>query len=154
MTDRPANENRGPPLRLKALPDGSLSEAHVEALRSGDAFDLVGPIVVDTATSRITHLNLVVDDTYHFVGWNPNDEHWERILTAVEESDDSIEVAAVFVLDDQTGDYEVGFDPSEDPDIEELVEFVWGYVEYTYPDTDRLFNVMDEAMAELSADEE
>jgi hypothetical protein len=153
MTDPAASDNGAPPLRLKALPDGSLSETQIEALREGDAFDVVAPIVVDTATGRVTHLDLTVDDTYFFLGWNPDDECWERILTVVDEGDKSIQVSAISIVDDETGESEFQFEPGADPDVKELTEFVWEYVEHTYTDTDRLFDIMDEALTELSSDE-
>ena len=139
---------------LGALPDGSLSMNQVEALEDGDAIDLVGPLVIDTHTDRVTHLNIVIGDTHYYVGWNPTNEQWERILVVVEteeEDDESVLESAISVVDDETGELVLGIDPDSHPDTEEIVEFVWEYVEYTYPETERLYNVMDDAIHELSA---
>ena len=73
-----------PVVVLEALPDGSLSMNQVEALEDGDAIGLVGPLVIDTHTDRVTHLNIVIGDTHYYVGWNPTNEQWERILVVVE----------------------------------------------------------------------
>jgi len=153
MSDPSTPEDGNSAVVLEALPDGSLSMTQVEALEDGEAIDLVGPLVIDTPTDRVTHLNIVIGNTYYFIGWNPTNEQWEQILVVVETDDADDEAvldSAISVVDDETGEVVVGFDPDSNPDTEEIAEFVWEYVEYTYPDTERLYNVMDDAVAELS----
>jgi hypothetical protein len=153
MTEPSTPEGGSQVVVLEALPDSSLSTNQVEALEDGDAIDLVGPLVIDTHTHRITHLNIVIGDTHYFVGWNPTNEQWERILVVVdtdEEDDETVLGSAISVVDDETGEAVIGFDPDSNPDTEEIVEFVWAYVEYTYPETEQLYNVMDNAIDELS----
>jgi hypothetical protein len=88
------------------------------------------------------------------VGWNPTNEQWEQILLVIEtddEEDETVLESAISVVDDETGEIVLGLDPNSNPDTEQIVEFVWEYVEYTYPETERLYNVMDDAIDELSA---
>lgn len=153
MTEPSTPEGGSPVVVLEALPDDSLSMSQVEALQDGDAIDLSGPLVIDTHTGRVTHLNIVIGDAHYFVGWNPTNEQWEQILVVVEtdeEDDETVLESAISVVDDETGKIVPGFDPDSHPDSEEIVEFVWAYVEYTYPETERLYNVMDDAIDELS----
>lgn len=149
MTDRSPLKNESPVV-LDTLPDAGLNMETVDTLNEGDAFDIVGPLVIDTNTDRITHLNFVINDTYYFVGWNPTNQRWERIVVVVDEQRDDNTVvleAAISVIDDETGEPILVFDQSE-PTTEDIVAFVWEYVEYTYPETDHLYNVMDEALDE------
>lgn len=146
----PATEDGDPVVTLDALPDGSLSTATVDSLREGDALDMVVPLVVDETNARTTHLDLVVGDTHYFVGWNPAASQWERILTVVDDGETMTFESAVTVFDDETGEPVVEFDPDEDYEVEELVDYLWAYVEYTYPDADELLNVMEQALDELS----
>lgn len=78
----------------------------------------------------------------------PGKERWEQILVAVDTEATPVFKTAISVFDDETGEPVLWFDPDSDPGIEDIVEFVWKYVEYTYPETDRLFNVMDKALEE------
>jgi hypothetical protein len=159
MTEPSIPEDGSPVVVLEALPDGSLRMNQVEALEDGEAIDLVGPLVIDTRTDKVTHLNIVIGDTHYFVGWNRTNEQWEQILVVVEtdegseedeEDNETILESAVSVVDDETGEVVLGFDPNANPDTEEIVEFVWEYVEYTYPETERLYNVVDDTIDELS----
>lgn len=61
--------------------------------------------------------------------------------------------SAISVCDDASGEREVGLDPSTNPEVADSVAFTWRYVEYTYPETDHLYNVMDEALEERSTDD-
>ena len=153
MSDSSTPEDGNSVVVLEALPDSSLSMNQVEALEDAEAVDLAGPLVIDTPTERITHLDIVIGDTHYFVGWNPTKEQWERILVVVETDDaddEDVLESAVSVVDDETGEVVVGFDPDSTPDTEEIAAFVWEYVEHTYPETERLYNVMDDAMDEFS----
>lgn len=131
----------------------------IDALDEGDAFEIVAPLVIDADTDHVTHLDFVIGETHYYIGWNPENERWERILVVVDEGeneegegDETIVVeTAVSVFDDETGEPVLVFDQTTNPSIEDIVEFVWGYIEYTYPETTRLFNVMDEALAEVSS---
>jgi hypothetical protein len=157
MTDPSTSDDESPVVALEALPDGSLSMDQVEALGESDAIDLAGPLVLDTRTDRVTHLNIVIDDTHYFLGWNPTTEQWEQILVASETDDDEEETvleSAATVVDDDTGEVVLGLDSNERLETEELVEFVWEYAECTYPGTEPLYNVMDEAVDELSTPSE
>ncbi|MDL0126653.1 hypothetical protein [Halobacterium salinarum] len=149
MIEPPTSEGGDPVVALKALPDGTLSTTHLEALRDGDTLDLVAPLVIDTHMSHVTHLDLVVDDTHYFVGWNPVRERWEQILVIVDAEDTIVLETAISVVDDETGESVLWLDPDSDPATEDIAEFIWEYVEYTHSETDRLFNVMDEAVEEL-----
>jgi hypothetical protein len=159
MTEPATFEGASSVVVLEALPDDSLNMNQVEALEDGDAIDLAGPLVIDTHTDRVTHLNIVIGDAHYFVGWNPTNEQWEQILVVVEtneedeEDDETVLESAISVVDDETGEVVLGFDPNSNPDTEEIVEFVWEYVEYTYPETKRLYNVMDDAIDELSTND-
>jgi hypothetical protein len=87
------------------------------------------------------------------VGWNPENEQWEQILVVADEADEADAVVlktASSMIDDTTGEPSPDVDLGPDPDNEAIVAFVWEYVEYTYPETERLYNVMDEALEELS----
>lgn len=151
MSEQPNSEEDGPVV-LNTLPAGGVSMNTVDTLDEGDVFDMVGPLVIDTDTDRITHLTLVVNDTHHFVGWNPTDEQWEQIVVVTDEQADDNTVVletAISVFDDETEEPVLVFDQTAEPSIEDVVAFVWEYVEYTYPETDHLFNVMDEALEEL-----
>jgi len=141
------------PVVLNTLPAGGVSMDIVDTLNDGDVFDIVGPLVIDTHTDRITHLNLVVDNTHHFVGWNPMNERWEQIVVVEDEEDEDAETVvletAINIFDDKTGEPIFSFDGPAEPRTEEIIAFVWEYVEYTNPVTDHLYNVMDEALEEL-----
>ena len=153
MSDPSTPEDGDSVVVLEALPDGSLSMSQVEALEDAESVDLAGPLVIDTPTERVTHLDIVIGDAHYFVGWNPTNEQWELILVVVETddaADETVLESAVTVVDDETGEVVVGFDPDSNPDIEEMMAFVWEYVEYTYPETERLYNVMDDAIDEFS----
>jgi hypothetical protein len=150
MTKPSIPEDGSPVVVLDTMPDGSLSMSQVDALEDGDAIDLVGPLVIDSYTGRVTHLDLIIDDTHYYVGWNPENEQWERILVVLDEDDGSVLETAISVVDDETGEVVVGLDPNSNPDTEEIVAFIWEYVEYTHTETERLYNVMDDAIEELS----
>lgn len=139
---------------LESLPAGCLSIAQIDTLGESDAIELAAPCIIDTTTSRVTHFDLVYDDTHHFLGWNPTNEQWEQILVAVDTEDEPILESAIAVYDDESGEVVVGFDPSDTPEIPDIVEYVWEYAEYTYPQADDLYNVMDEALEELPADDQ
>lgn len=141
-------------LTLESLPAGSLSMAQIDSLEEGNAIDIAAPLVIDTPTSRVTHFDLVIDDTHHYLGWNPTENQWERILVVEETEDDLILESAISVCDDESGESESCFDLSTNPEVADIVEFVWEYAEYTHSETDNLYNVMDEALEELSTDDE
>lgn len=128
--------------------------SQLDTLSEADAIDIAAPLVINTPTSRVTHFDLAFDDTHHFLGWNPTNDQWEQILVVVDTEDTPVLDSAVTVHEGESGEEKIGFDPDKDPEIEEIVEFVWEYVEYTYPETDDLYNVMDEALGELPADDE
>lgn len=152
MTEQsPSEEDE--PVVLNTLPAGGVSMNTVDTLNEGDVFDIVGPLVIDSRTDRITHLNLVVNDTHHFVGWNPINERWEQIIVVEEqevEDDETVVIkTAISIFDDGTKEPVLVFDGPTEPNIEHVVEFVWEYVENTNPDTEHLYNVMDQALEEL-----
>ena len=91
MTESSTSRDGDPVVALEALPDGSLSMNQVKALEDGDAIDLVGPLIIDTQTDRVTHLNIVIGDTHYYVGWNPTNEQWEQILVVVETAEEDYE---------------------------------------------------------------
>lgn len=126
MTEPLPPEEECQTITLEALPDGSLNTTHVDALREGDTLDMVAPLVIDESTGRVTHLNLVVDERHHYVGWNPDEMRWELILV-VEEIDTIVVETASSVFDDETEEPVVWLDPDSDPELEDLVEFVWEY---------------------------
>lgn len=68
--------------------------------------------------------------------------------------DELVLESAITVYDDESGEVAIGFDPNGSPEVPDIVEFVRKYVEYTFPETDDLYNVMDEALEQLSADDE
>lgn len=152
MTEQSTSEEDEPVI-LSTLPAGGVSMNTVDTLNEGDVFDIAGPLVIDTNTDRITHLNLVVNNTHHFVGWNPTTEQWEQIVVVEDQEDEDDETVvletAISMFDDETGEPVLVFDGPAEPSIEEIIAFVWEYVEYTNADTDHLYNVMDEALEEL-----
>lgn len=152
MSEPSEPEDGSPVVVLNAFPDGSLSVNQIKSLRDGDAIDIVAPLVIDTRTTSITHLDLVIDDRHYFVGWNPEKEQWERILVVVDEGETSVLEAAISVIDDVTGDAVLTVAQDSNPDTEDIVEFVWEYVKYTYSDTERLYNMMEEALEEATND--
>jgi len=87
------------------------------------------------------------------VGWNPTTERWERIVVVEEqegEDDETVVLrSAISLFDDETGAPALVFDGPAEPSTEDIVAFVWEYVEYTNSDTDHLYNVMDDALGEL-----
>lgn len=141
------------PVVLDTLPAAGVSMDIVDTLNEGDVFDIVGPLVIDTHTDRITHLNLVVNNMHHFVGWNPTNERWEQIVVVEEQEDEDDETVAlktaISMFDDETEEPVLVFDGPAEPSTEDIVAFVWEYVEHTNPNTDHLYNVMDEALEEL-----
>lgn len=158
MTE-PSTSEEDESVVLDTLPAGGVSMDIVDSLNEGDVFDIVGPLVIDTRTDRITHLNLVVNNTHHFVGWNPTSKRWEQIVVVEDQEDEDDEKdegdetvalkTAISMFDDETGEPRLVFDGPAEPSIEEIIAFVWEYVEYTNPDTDHLYNVMDEALEEF-----
>jgi hypothetical protein len=154
MTEHPTPDDESLVV-LNSLPSGGLSMEIVEIFNDRDVFEMVGPLIIDTTTNQITHLNFAIDDRHHFIGWNPTNEQWEQIIVVVDEkADDGTVVleSAIRIFDDETGELALGFDQTTNPSVEDVAAFVWEYVEYTHPETDRLFNVMDEALDELRAD--
>lgn len=139
---------------LESLPPGALSMTHIDSLDEAAAIDIVAPLVIDTTTSSVTHFDLVVDDTHHYLGWNPTDNQWEQLLVVVDTEDDLVLESAISVCDDESRELAGGLDPNRNPEIADIVAFVWEYVEYTYSETDTLYNVMDEALGEQSMDDE
>lgn len=45
----------------------ALSMTQLDTLDEADAIDIAAPLVIDTPTSSVTHFDLVVDDTHHYV---------------------------------------------------------------------------------------
>jgi len=149
-------ESDGPDsiVTLDSLPPGSLSMSQIDTLGEASSIEIAAPLVIETTTDRITHFDLVYDDTHHYLGWNPTDEQWEQILVVVETEDELVVEAAVIVPEDEAESATIELNQSESPEIEDIVEYVWEYVKHTWPDTDNLYNVMDEALEELpTADE-
>lgn len=128
--------------------------SQIETLDQSDAIDIAAPLVIDPTTQSVTHVNLVSDDTHYYLGWNPDKQEWVRLLVALDTEDDPLLESALTVYDDETGDVVVGFEPDDSPTTEDILEFVWEYVEYTFPETDNLYNVMDEALDEMPAADE
>jgi hypothetical protein len=123
MTE-PSTTEGDPVVVLEALPDGSLTMNQVETLEDGDAINLVGPLIIDTHTDRVTHLNIVIRDTHYYVGWNPTNEQWEQILVVVEteqEDDESVLESAISVVDEETEELVLGFEADSNPDPEEML---------------------------------
>lgn len=151
MTDTPTagDESR---TTLESLPDGGLSMDQVDALGESDAVEVAAPLVIDTPTSRMTHLDLVIGETHHFVGWHPTERRWERILVVVDGEDDLVLKSAIDAFDDGSEKPAPTLDTH--PEIEEILDFVWKYVEQTYADTSQLYNVMEQALDELEMAEE
>lgn len=152
MADPSESDGNSSIVTLESLPTGTLSMAQLDSLDEAAAIDIAAPLVIDTTTSRVSHFDLVVDDTHHYLGWNPTENQWEQLLV-VDTEDDLVLESAINVCDDASGEREIGFDPNGNPEIADIVEFVWAYVEYTYSKTDTLYNVMDDALADLSTDE-
>jgi hypothetical protein len=138
---------------LESLPTGALSMTQLDALDEAAAIDIAAPLAIDTTTSRVSHFDLVVDDTYHYLGWNLTEDQWEQLLVVVDTEDALVLESAISVYDDESGELKIGFDPNGNPEVVDIVAFVWEYVEYTYPETDTLYNVMDDALDDLSTDE-
>lgn len=81
-------------------------------------------------------------------------EQLERFIRNSPWEDDLVLESAISVCDDDSGELEVGFDPNRNPEIADIVAFVWEYVEHTYSETDNLYSVMDDALEERSTDDE
>lgn len=128
--------------------------SQIEALSEADSIEVAAPLVFDTTTNRVTHFDLVYDDTHHYLGWNPTDSQWEKILVVLDAEDELIVESAVTVSADETGAVPIQLSPRENPEIEDIIEYVWEYVEYTYSDTTDLYNVMHEALKEIRTDDE
>lgn len=139
---------------VESLPAGGLSMSQIDALSESDAAEIAAPLVIDTTTSSITHFDLVFDDTHHCLGWNPTDNQWEQILVVVDNEDELVLESAVTVYEDGSEEVKIGLERNRNPELKDIVEFIWRYVEYTHPETDDLYNIMDEALAELPADDE
>ncbi|MHC3439175.1 hypothetical protein ACYJ1Y_14020 [Natrialbaceae archaeon A-gly3] len=153
MTNPVESEETGPVVTLESLPPESLSMSQLESLEETDAIEIAAPLVIDTTTSRVTHFDLVLDDTHYYLGWNPTENQWERMLVVEDTEEELVVESAITVYDDESGEIVVGFDPHDDPEVEDFIDFVWKYVEYTFPETNYLYNVMDDALEELSADD-
>lgn len=139
---------------LDSLPAMSLSMSQIDTLSEADSIDVAAPLVIDTTTDRVTHFDLVYDDTHHYLGWNPTTGQWEQMLVVVDAEDELVVESAITVSTEETEATPLQFNSGENPEIEDLVEYAWKYIEHTYPDTTDLYNVMDEALEEVREDDE
>lgn len=154
MTESSESEGKRSIVTLESLPPGALSMTQLDSLDEADAIDITAPLVIDTTTSSVIHFDLVVGDTHHYVGWNPTEHQWEQLLVVVDTEEDLVLKSAISVCDDESGELAGGLDPNRNPEVGDIVAFVREYVEYTYSETDTLYNVMDEALGERSTDDE
>lgn len=139
-------------MTLESLPEGGLTMDQVEALEEGEGLDLAAPLIIDTSTSLVTHLDIVLGERHYFLGWNPSERQWERMLVVVD-SEGELEVESTTdAFDTESGEPATTLD--QHPEIDEITAFVQAYVEHTYPETSDLFNVMEQALEELSTTEE
>lgn len=139
---------------VESLPAGGLSLSQIDALNESAAAEIAAPLVIDTTSSSVTHIDLAFSDTHHCLGWNPTDNQWEQILVVVDNEDELVLESAATVYEAESKEVKIGLEQSRNPELKDLVEFIWRYVEYTYLETDDLYDVMDEALAELSMDDE
>lgn len=72
----------------------------------------------------------------------------------IDNEDELVLESAATVYEEESEEVKIGLERNRNPELKDIVEFIWRYVEYTYPETDDLYNMMDEALAELSADDE
>jgi len=154
MTEPPKSDESDSIVTLNSLPEGSLSISQIDTLREADSIEVAAPLVINMTTDRVTHFDLVYDDTHHYLGWNPTDGQWEQILVVADAEDELIVESAVTAFADETGAGSTQLGPSENPRMEDIIEYVWEYIEYTYSDTTELYNVMDEALKEIREDNE
>jgi hypothetical protein len=139
---------RGAGMRLESLPEDGISMDQIDALAESEAMDLAAPLVVDTSTSLVTHLDIVLGERHYFVGWNPSECQWERMLVVVDSEDELVVESTIDAFDDASGEPTTTLDRHSE--MNEITAFVQEYVEHTYPETSGLFNVMEHALEELS----
>ncbi|RZV10870.1 hypothetical protein BDK88_2073 [Natrinema hispanicum] len=154
MTESSDSNYKNSIATVESLPAGGLSMSQIDALSGSDAAEVAAPLVIDTTSSSVTHFDLVFDDTHHCLGWNPTDNQWEQILVVVDNEDELVLESAATVYEADSKEVKIGLEQSRNPELKDIAEFIWRYVEYTYLETDDLHNVMDEALEELSVDEE
>lgn len=154
MPDPLEDAETKPVVTLDSLPDGGLSMSQIDSLGEAEPIALAAPLIVDMTTSRITHVDLVFDDTHHFLGWNPTDEQWIQLLVVEDTAAELVVESAVTVDDDESGEIVVDLELHDESQIDDFVDFVWQYADYTFSDPDRLYNVMDDALEELSGNDQ
>lgn len=138
---------------LDSLPHGSLSISQIENIGEAESIEIVAPLVIDTATDRVTHFDLVHNDTHHYVGWNPTAEQWEQLLV-VDETAEELTVVSAIGVTDKTGASLINLSKGDQPDIPDIVKTTWEHIEATYPQTADLYNVMEDALKDLQDDGE
>ncbi|MDQ2050785.1 hypothetical protein RBH26_09835 [Natronolimnohabitans sp. A-GB9] len=154
MPDPHRSAETTPVVTLDSLPDGGFSTSQIDSLNDSEPIELAAPLVIDLTMSRISHVDLVFDDTHHFLGWSTTKQQWERLLVVKDTDDELVVESAVAVSDDESGEAVVELEPHGDIQTENLVDFVWEYVDCTYSNTDHLYNAMDDALEELSRDDQ
>lgn len=57
----------------------------------------------------MTHLDFRINVTHHFVGWNPGETQWERILVAEDSMDTLTVTSPTSFFNDETGELDIWF---------------------------------------------
>jgi hypothetical protein len=68
MAEPSESDGKSSIVTLESLPTGALSMAQLDSLDEAAAIDIAAPLVIDTTTSKVSHFDLVVDDTHHYLG--------------------------------------------------------------------------------------
>lgn len=152
MTDGPAPADGDAVRTFSSFPDGGLTDAQFRALDRDDRLDL-DSVAGFPERDRLTHVSVTVDrgdgSRLYVVGWDPDAEAWEQLLTApldeagrfrVDEDETGryVDIDAVTAYDETTGEVLVEFDQRPDePPREAMGRFLRAFVAHRYdPETD------------------
>ncbi|MWG35828.1 hypothetical protein [Halomarina oriensis] len=137
---------------FSSFPDGGLTDAQFRALDRDDRLAL-DSVAGFPQQNRLTHVSVTVDredgERLYVVGWNPDAEEWEQLLTAplddegrfrVDEDETGayVDIDAITAYDESTGDPVVRFVQGPDePPRDAVGRFLRAFVAHRYdPATD------------------
>jgi hypothetical protein len=90
--------------------------SQIEDIGEADPIEVVAPLVIDTTVDRVTHIDLVHEDTHHYIGWNPATEQWEQLLV-VDETEEELTVVSVIGVAEETESRRIQLASGDHPEI-------------------------------------
>lgn len=126
---------------LDSIPNRPLSRTEYKALEQSDAFDNISPTLDNPRDEQVHALSFALNNEYYYFGWNPDSEQWEQIVHIITNQDDDWNLEAVEIYDEDED--EVKLSPQFTPDdvIEDVYDYIWEYITYTYDETDHLWYI-------------